>query len=192
MLQALEGVHVYRYAFFTPAVTRGEGSLSPQNIARVLASVHRNPRRSATKHAQASGMSDMCFRRILLRDLNLQYKLQAVHSLSDRDKYAYNFVVIFREYSLKIQTYRTFSRAMRRIFICIAQLINRYFDTRRLQFLTNFPLWIKSYSLLCCLVQRSHSTLLLWGWRLTSHHSHITTFQRDDQWISSPKASTKP
>jgi hypothetical protein len=108
MLQTLEGVHVYRYAFFTRAVIRGELSVSPQNSARVLASVHRNPRRSATKHAQASGMSDMCFRRIMLRDLNLhQYKLQAMHSLSDRDKYAYNFVVICRKYSLKIQTYRT-------------------------------------------------------------------------------------
>jgi hypothetical protein len=108
MLQTLEGVDIYRYAFFTPAVTGGERSVSPQNTAQVLASVYHNPRRSATKHAQASGMSDMCFRRILLRDLNLHlYKLQAVHSLSDRDKYAYNFVVIFREYSLKIQTCRT-------------------------------------------------------------------------------------
>jgi hypothetical protein len=37
------------------------------------------------------------------------------------------------------------------------------------------PLWHKSYRLVCCLVQRSHWTLLLLGRRRTSHHSHIAT-----------------
>ena len=37
------------------------------------------------------------------------------------------------------------------------------------------------YGLLCCLVQRSHWTLLLWGWRRTGHHSHIPKLHRDYQ-----------
>jgi hypothetical protein len=38
----------------------------------------------------------------------------------------------------------------------------------------------------CCLVQKNHWTLLLWGLRWTSHHSYIATLHRDDQWISRP------
>ena len=34
-------------------------------------------------------------------------------------------------------------------------------------------LWPKSYRMVRCLVQRSHWTLLLWGWRRKSHHIHI-------------------
>ena len=58
-----------------------------QNIARVLASVSRSPRRSAFKNAQASGMSARSVWLILLSNLNLHpYKLPIVHSWSDRDK----------------------------------------------------------------------------------------------------------
>jgi len=41
---------------------------TPDNIARVLASVSRSPRRSARKHAQALRMSDRSVRLILLND----------------------------------------------------------------------------------------------------------------------------
>ena len=41
----------------------------------------------------------------------------------------------------------------------------------------------------CCLVQRIHWSLLLWG---LSHHSHMARLHRDVQWISSPQASTTP
>ena len=110
-------------------------------------------------------------------------------------RYAYNFIVIFREYWLKIQTCRTtFWWAKRHIVICLAKLKSITFDTGQQQILTNVtksPLWHKSYCWVCCFVQRSQWTLLLGGWRRTSHHSHIATLQIDDQWISSPKASTK-
>ena len=47
------------------------------------------------------------------------------------------------------------------------------------------------YRTMRCLVRRSHLTLLLWGWRRKSHHSHIATLHREDQWISVPEYSTK-
>jgi len=54
------------------------------NIARVLASVSRSPRRSACKHAE---MSDRSVWRNLRSDLILHpYKLQIVHALSKRDR----------------------------------------------------------------------------------------------------------
>ena len=46
-------------------------------------------------------------------------------------------------------------------------------------------LWPKSYRTVRCLVQRRQWTLL-WGWRRKSHHSHIATLHRDDQWFLSP------
>jgi hypothetical protein len=140
-------------------------------------------------------MSDRSVWRILHNEQNLHpYKLQIVHSFGTK-RYACNFVISFREYWLKIQTSRTTCWEMRHIFSCMAQLISRAFDTGQVQILTNFtnaPLMTQIYLLVCCLVQRSHWTLLLWGWRWTSHHSHITTLHRDDPWISSPKSSTKP
>ena len=60
---------------------------TPENIARVQASVSRSPRRSALKHAQALRMSDRSVRRILRMDLSLHlYKLQVMHALSNRDR----------------------------------------------------------------------------------------------------------
>ena len=60
---------------------------TPDNTARVLASVNRSPRRSARKHAQALHMFDRSVRRILRSDLSLHpYKLQVVHALSNRDR----------------------------------------------------------------------------------------------------------
>ena len=59
----------------------------PKNTAWVLASVGRIPRQSTSKHTQALRMSDRSVWRILHTDLNLHpYKLQILHSLSDRDK----------------------------------------------------------------------------------------------------------
>ena len=46
---------------------------TPDNIARLLASVSRSPRRSARKHAQALRMSDRSVRRILRSDLSLHH-----------------------------------------------------------------------------------------------------------------------
>jgi len=64
--------------------------LTLDNIARVLASASRSPRRprrSARKHARALRMSDRSVRRILSSDLSLHpYKLQVVHALSNRDR----------------------------------------------------------------------------------------------------------
>ena len=51
-------------------------------------------------------------------------------------------------------------------------------------------LWPRSYHMVRCLVQRSHWTLLLQGWRQKSHQSHIA-LHRDNQWISVPESSTK-
>jgi len=60
---------------------------TPENIAQVLASIGRSPRRFASKYARALGMSGRSVWCILHSDLNLHaYKLQTVHSLSDRDK----------------------------------------------------------------------------------------------------------
>ena len=50
---------------------------TPDNIAGVLASVSRSPRRSARKHAQALRMFHRSVQRILRSDLSLRpYKLQ--------------------------------------------------------------------------------------------------------------------
>ena len=60
---------------------------APYNIARVLASISRSPRRSACKHAQALCLSDRSLQRILRMDLSLHpYKVQVVHALSNRDR----------------------------------------------------------------------------------------------------------
>jgi len=76
---------------------------TPDNIGRVLASVIRSPRRSARKHAQALHMSDRSVWRILHSDMSLhQYKLQVVHTLSNRDRemrlqFCHQFVGILTE-----------------------------------------------------------------------------------------------
>jgi hypothetical protein len=134
--------------------------LTPEDIVWVLASV------------------------ILQSDLKFHsYKLWIVHSLSGQDKrYAYNFVISFREYWLKSQTCQTtFLWMARHIFICLAQLISRTFDIGQLRTLTNFtstPLMMQRYHFVCCLLSRSLWTLLLWGWRSLSHQSHCRVTQR--------------
>ena len=66
---------------------RSSSVRTPDNIALVLASVSRSPRRSAHKHSQTLRMFDMSVRRILHSDLSLHpYKLQVVHALSNRDR----------------------------------------------------------------------------------------------------------
>jgi len=61
--------------------------LTPDNNARVLASISCCLRRSARKHAQALRMSDRSVRCILHSDLSLHpYKLQVVHALSNQDR----------------------------------------------------------------------------------------------------------
>ena len=76
------------------SVARNEspGGLSsvhtPENTARVLASVGRSPRRSTSKHAQALRTSDRSVRHILHTDPNLHpYKFQILHSLGDWAKH---------------------------------------------------------------------------------------------------------
>ena len=60
---------------------------TPDNIARVLASISRSPRQSARKHTQALRMSDRSIQHILHSDMSLHpYKLQVVHALSNRDR----------------------------------------------------------------------------------------------------------
>ena len=60
---------------------------TPYNIAQVLASVSRSPRRSARKHGQALRLSERSARRILRSDLSLHpYKLQVEYALSNRDR----------------------------------------------------------------------------------------------------------
>jgi len=62
-------------------------SVHTPDIARVLASVSRSPRRCARKHAQALRKSDRTVHRILRTDLSLHpYKMQAVHALSNWDR----------------------------------------------------------------------------------------------------------
>jgi len=125
------------------------------------------------------------------------YRLQTMHSLTNRNK------EIRLQFCGKFQWTLTedpdlptaFLWPMRHMFIYMEQLISRTYDTGQLQILTNStnaPLWPKIYSLVCCLVQRSYWTLIPWGWRRTSHHSYIAILHRDDEWISNPKASTKP
>jgi len=59
----------------------------PENIARMLVSVGRSPRWSASKHAQVWGKSERSVQHILHSDLHLHpYKLQIVQSLNDQDK----------------------------------------------------------------------------------------------------------
>lgn len=59
---------------------------SPENIERVRQSIERSPRRSASKHAAAMGISDTTVRRILHEDLKLHpYKLAVVQELTERD-----------------------------------------------------------------------------------------------------------
>ena len=81
-------------------------------------------------------------------------------------------MVSFSEHWLKIQDcWTTFWWPIRHTVTRMEQLISRTYDSVQLQTLTNCtnaPLWPKSYRL----VQRSYWTLLLWGWRRTSHHSH--------------------
>ena len=113
---------------------------TPENIAWMLASISHSRRWSTIKCTQVIGMSHRSVWHVLHSDLNLHpYKLQIVHSLINQDKeVACNFVISFREYWLKIQTFwTTFWWVMRHIFICMAQLISRTFDTGQLQILTN-------------------------------------------------------
>ena len=57
---------------------------TPDNIARVLASVSCSPRQSVRKHAQALCMSDKSVQRILPSDLSLHpYTMQVVYALSN-------------------------------------------------------------------------------------------------------------
>jgi hypothetical protein len=59
---------------------------SPENVARVRASIQKFPRRSAVKHAAALGLSDRSVKRILHRDLHMHpYKMMITQALSERD-----------------------------------------------------------------------------------------------------------
>jgi len=63
---------------------------TPKNIVRVLGSIVLSLRRSASKHAEVLGMSDMSVQHILQSDLNLHpHKLQALHPLNDWDQEVY-------------------------------------------------------------------------------------------------------
>jgi len=110
-------------------------------------------------------------------------------------RHAYNLVVILREYWLKIQTCRTtFWWVMRQIFICMSKLICRTFNIGQIQILINFtnmPFMTKNllFGVLFGPQESMDPTSLRWRWK--SHQSHITMLHRDDQWISSPKDSTK-
>ncbi|XP_025407883.1 uncharacterized protein LOC112681783 [Sipha flava] len=59
---------------------------TPENVARVRASIQKSPRHSAVKHAAALGLSDRSVRRILHRDLHMHpYKIMITQALSERD-----------------------------------------------------------------------------------------------------------
>jgi hypothetical protein len=59
---------------------------TPENVARVRASIQKFPRRSAVKHAASLGLSDRSVRRILHRDLHMHpYKMMITKALSERD-----------------------------------------------------------------------------------------------------------
>lgn len=59
---------------------------TPENVARVRASIQQSPRRSAVKHAAALGLSDRSVIRILHRDLHMHpYKMIITQKLSERD-----------------------------------------------------------------------------------------------------------
>ena len=110
------------------------------------------------------------------------------------ERYACSLVVIFTEYSLKMQTCRTiFWWSMRHILICMMQLISRTFDTGQLQILTNFTtVPFMTQKLLFDVLFGPEESLdpnSLWL-KTSSHHGHIASFHRDDLWIYSPKAST--
>jgi len=60
---------------------------APDNIALVLSSVSRSPRRSEPKHAQALCVSVRSVRHIMRSDLSLHpYKLQVVHASRNWDR----------------------------------------------------------------------------------------------------------
>jgi len=110
-------------------------------------------------------------------------------------RYAYNLVIILREYWLKIQTCQlTFWWVMRKIFIYMSELISRTFNTGQIQIFINFtnvPFMTKNllFGVLSGPQESLDPTSLRLRWK--SHYSHITMLRRDDQWIPSPKASTK-
>ena len=110
---------------------------TPDNSARVLASVSRSPMRSARKHAQTLSMSDNSVRRILRIDLSLHpYKLQVMHALSNRDKemilrFCCHFVGILTENPDLPNKLLMSDEAH-------FHLRGRTFDTGQLQILTNF------------------------------------------------------
>jgi len=59
---------------------------SPKNIEAVRASILQSPRRSASKHGSAFGLSDRSVRRILHDDLHFHpYKMAIVQELSERN-----------------------------------------------------------------------------------------------------------
>ena len=59
---------------------------TPENVARVRASIQQSPKRSALKHAAALGLSDRSVRRILHRNLHMHpYKMMVTQELSERD-----------------------------------------------------------------------------------------------------------
>jgi len=76
---------------------------TPDNIARVLASIRRSLRQSAHKHAQALSMSDRSEWCILHMDLSLHpCKLRALHASSNQDRevrlqFCHQFVEILTE-----------------------------------------------------------------------------------------------
>ncbi|PNF42023.1 hypothetical protein B7P43_G12304 [Cryptotermes secundus] len=63
---------------------------TPENVARVRASIQQSPKHSALKHAAALGLSDRSVRRILHRNLHMHpYKMMVTQELSERDAQVY-------------------------------------------------------------------------------------------------------
>jgi len=59
---------------------------TPENVARVRASIQQSSRRSAVKHAAVLGLFDRSVRRILHRDIHMNpYKMLITQDLSERD-----------------------------------------------------------------------------------------------------------
>jgi len=128
-----------------------------ETLPRCWPSVDRSARRSSVRHVGYECPAYPAYGPESSTPTN--FKLCILWAIGE-NRLSYNFIVIFRECWLKIQTWRTTSWWVKKhISICMTQLVSINLDTVQLQIPINYAkshLWPKSYCLACSLFQRSH------------------------------------
>jgi len=170
---------------------------TPDNIARVLASISRSPRRSAHKHAQALRMSDRSVQRILRSDLSLHpYKLQVVNALSNRDRemhlqFCHQFVEILIENPDLPNKLLMSDEAHFHLHGTINKQNVWYWSAANPHELHQCPTYDPKVTVWCAVWSRGVIGPYFFEDEDGKAISHIAMLRKDDQWISVPESSTK-